>query len=36
MKKLILAALMVVIFATPCMAEVEPEGFLWIEGTYWS
>ena len=36
MKKLVLAMLMVVMLAVPCMAEVEPEGLFWIEGTYWT
>jgi hypothetical protein len=36
MKKLILAVLMVVMLAVPCMAEVEPEGLFGLEGTFWS
>ena len=35
MKKLILTVLMVVMLATPCMAEVEPEGMFSIEETKW-
>jgi hypothetical protein len=36
MKKLILTALMVVMLATPSMAEMEPDGLFWIDGTFWS
>jgi hypothetical protein len=36
MKKLVLAMLMVVMLATPCMAEVEPEGLFSIDHTEWS
>ena len=35
MKKVIYTALMIIIVSTPCLAEVEPEGFFSIEGTYW-
>ena len=35
MKKAILIVLMVVMVATPCLAEVEPEGIFSIEGTLW-
>ncbi len=35
-KKIILMVLIAGMFATPCMAEVEPEGVFWIEETYWS
>ena len=35
MKKLILAVLIIIMLATPCMAEVEPEGIFSIEGTAW-
>jgi hypothetical protein len=35
MKKLVVAMLMVVMLAVPCMAEVEPDWFLGIENTIW-
>ncbi len=36
MKKLVLAMLMVVMLAVPCMAEIEPEWLFGVEGTYWT
>jgi hypothetical protein len=35
MKKTILVVLMVLMVSTPCLAEVEPEGIISIEGTNW-
>ena len=35
MKKLLLSVLMVVIVATPCLAEVEPESLFSIDNTLW-
>ena len=35
MKKSILVVLMLVMIATPCIAEVEPDGIFSIEGTLW-
>jgi len=35
MKKIILAVLMVVMVATPCLAEVETDSFLTLERTLW-
>ncbi len=35
MKKMIISVLGAVMIATPCMAEVEPDGFFSVEGTEW-
>jgi hypothetical protein len=35
MNKLILTVLMVVMLATPCIAEVEPAGLFTIDNTQW-